>query len=95
MKLEEAITLFLNNKITSQQIEERINNGTIIFDVKNDFDYANLTRDLNKLYSSITNKPVTLSPNSSRKQNFINLLKSIENKDDIEKYNSLNDFNRL
>lgn len=95
MKLEDAINMFLNKKITSQQIEEEINNGTIIFDVKNDYDYANLTRDLNKLYSSITNKPVMLSPNSGRKQNFINLLKSIENKEDIKKYSSSNDFNRL
>lgn len=95
MKLEEAINMFLNNKITSQEIEEKINNGTIIFDVKDDFDYANLTRDLNKLYSSIINKPVMLSPNTGRKQNFMNLLKSIENKEDIEKYSSLNDFNRL
>ena len=95
MKLEEAITMFLDGNITANQIEEGINNNTIVFDVKNDYEYANLTKELNKLYSSITNKPVMLSPNSGRKRNFINLLNAIENKTEIEKYSSSNDFNRL
>ena len=95
MKLEEAIAMFLDGSITASQIEEKINNNTIVFDVKNDYEYANLTKELNKLYSSITNKPVMLPLNSGRKQNFINLLNAIENKTDITKYYSSNDFNRL
>ncbi len=95
MKLEEAIAMFLDGSITASQIEEKINNNTIVFDVKSDYEYANLTKELNKLYSSITNKPVMLPLNSGRKQNFINLLNAIENKTDITKYYSSNDFNRL
>ena len=95
MKLEEAIDMFLNGRINASEIEEGINNNTILFDVKDDYEYANLTKELNKMYSSVINKPVILSPNSGRRQNFINLLKAIENKEDIEKYNSTLDFNRL
>ena len=95
MSLEEALNQFINNEKTANDIEQGINDGTIIYNINNDFDFANITRELNKLYSYIMNKPVMYPRNSSRKQNLINLLKAIESKTDIEKYYSSNDFNAM
>jgi len=86
MSLEKVIKLFLNYEISAKEIEEKVINNEIKFDGLNSIKYGKLTKELNEMYSSIMNKAVTLPYSSNMKQNFINLVKAIENKEDIEKY---------
>lgn len=92
ISIKDAIKNFMNKMQTASDIENGLLNGTIIFDIKDEEEFTELTEDLNELYNISNNKP-ELQNNDEMKQFLINWLKKIEEVNKIadeliEKYNT-------
>ena len=91
ISIKDAIKNFIYKMQTASDIENGLFDGTIIFDIKDEEEFTELTEELNKLYN-ISDNETQLHNNDDTKQFLINWLKKIEevNKlvdEEIEKYN--------
>lgn len=89
MTLDIIIEKFLNKELSAEEIEKGLKNNTIAFSFKNVLEFNKIMRPLNKKYSEIFGKGATIDLGKavpSKKEHFIYLLKSIENKIELEYY---------
>lgn len=77
ISIKDAIKNFINKMQTASDIENGLLDGTIIFDIKDENEFSELTEDLNELYN-ISNNKSELQNNDEMKHFLINWLKKIE-----------------